>query len=624
MRITRRSFAVGMLLGSASCSQASGSLPVNEKALRGFASDSELDAFFEKLADRERVERATTVDLAEAPAEAAEVAADAAAPEAESITNTQEAGVDEGGIVKRVGDYLVILRRGRIFTVRHGGDTLAPIDQINAFPPSAKDPSETWYDEMLVKGTQIIVIGYSYGEFGTEVNRFDLSDDGKLSFRDTRQLRSGDYYSSSNYASRLIGDELIMYTPIPVWGWGDWGNWRELMPAIRKPGRGGEEKPLVQPEDFLVAEPLRGGEYDLEVLHTVTRCDLAATDLDCTAKAIFGSWSHAFYVSRQAVYIWTGQARTGWSDDAKRTSGQLYRVPLDGGDPSALGVEGAPIDQFSFAEDAEGATLRVLLRDDGHGEGMWASEATSGDLRLAEVSLNGFGNGSADLPEQNYRKLPGVKGLRLHNRYVGDWLLYSGGAYGDEARNPFAFAVPLAGGDTQKISLPHGVTRFDKLGSDGVAIGPAGRGALGFSSISLGNQAKREDTYLLPSAGEGETRSQAFFYRADRNSEDGLSGTLGLPVSRKLSGRGAEFLGSSSAMFFLRRNNRKFAPAGELAARSETARKDKCIASCVDWYGNARPIFMEDRIFALMGYEIVEGVVANGKISEKRRISFAP
>ena len=52
MRIARISFAVGMLLASASCSQASGSLPVNEKALRGFASDSELDAFFEKLADR--------------------------------------------------------------------------------------------------------------------------------------------------------------------------------------------------------------------------------------------------------------------------------------------------------------------------------------------------------------------------------------------------------------------------------------------------------------------------------------------------------------------------------------------------------------------------------------------
>jgi uncharacterized secreted protein with C-terminal beta-propeller domain len=39
-----------------------------------------------------------------------------------TITNVQTAGVDEGGIVKRAGDFLVVLRRGRLFTVRVGGD----------------------------------------------------------------------------------------------------------------------------------------------------------------------------------------------------------------------------------------------------------------------------------------------------------------------------------------------------------------------------------------------------------------------------------------------------------------------------------------------------------------------
>ena len=39
----------------------------------------------------------------------------------ESITTTQEAGVDEGGIVKTHGDHLVMLRRGRLFTVKIGG-----------------------------------------------------------------------------------------------------------------------------------------------------------------------------------------------------------------------------------------------------------------------------------------------------------------------------------------------------------------------------------------------------------------------------------------------------------------------------------------------------------------------
>ena len=51
---------------------------------------------------------------------------------------------------------------------------------------------------------------------------------------------------------------------------------------------------------------------------------------------------------------------------------------------------------------------------------------------------------------------------------------------------------------------------------------------------------------------------------------------------------------------------------------------DNCRASCVDWYGNARPLFFQGRMFALLGYEIVEGEVAAGRIREKRRVSFAP
>src|SRR5436309_14985041 len=77
-----------------------------------------------------------------------------------SITNTQEAGVDEGGIVKLHGDHLVILRRGRLFTVAIGGDDLQPIAAVDAFGPGI-DPRGTWYDELLVSGDKVVVIGFS-------------------------------------------------------------------------------------------------------------------------------------------------------------------------------------------------------------------------------------------------------------------------------------------------------------------------------------------------------------------------------------------------------------------------------------------------------------------------------
>src|SRR5205085_9990199 len=119
-------------------------------------------------------------------------------PEASaSITNNQEANVDEGDIVKVRGNILVILRRGRLFTVSLAGGTLRPIDMINAFPPGVSGEDD-WYDEMLISGDQVVVIGYSYARGGTEINRFRLSPDGHIRFRDAYHLRSSDYFSSEN------------------------------------------------------------------------------------------------------------------------------------------------------------------------------------------------------------------------------------------------------------------------------------------------------------------------------------------------------------------------------------------------------------------------------------------
>lgn len=628
-----RNLGIALAVACAAC-QPGSSQPAKGPVggtMEAFTGAGELDAFARKMARAER-SRVYGMAVATAAADAAPAAADAAAapvleaPEApgeDQITNVQEKGVDEGGIVKVAGDYLVVLRRGRLFTVRHGNGALESVDRIDAFPPGKADAQDTWYDEMLVKGDQVIVIGYSYGSNGTEVNRFRLSPDGRLTYRDTHYLSSGDYYSSSNYASRLIGDTLVFYAPVVA----DWADWRDALPAIRERQRGGRldaPQRLVDPERLYVAQPFRDARYPLEVLHTVTRCDLMAADLDCKASAVAGTWSREFYVARDAVYVWThGTSRFDNPDDTP-VSGQLYRLPLDGGAPSAVGVKGGPIDQFSFREDQADGLLRVVLRTEAYGGAMWSGEVSAGDVALLSLPLAAFGNGSGEAPAVSYRKLPKVDGWRFQNRFAGNYLLYAAADHDAESRKPFVNAVPLRGGEPLRIALPHGVTRLDLLGNDAVAVGPGRGGTLGFSAISLGQATKLEDTYLLPSASEGEVRSQAFYYRPDPESEDRTSGTLGLPVTRRLERPGAEFLGSGSAVFFLRRNARKFSPAGDLVADSAGAVNDNCTASCVDWYGNARPIFLGGRIFALMGYELVEGRLSNGRIGEIRRLDFTP
>jgi hypothetical protein len=106
------------------------------------------------------------------------------------------------------------------FCIEHNGKPLlnqtphlTPLQVKAAFGPEI-DPRYTWYDEMLVSDDTVAVIGYSYERGGTEVSLFNINRVGNLSYRSTYHLRSNDYYSSRNYASRLIGSKLIFYTPL--------------------------------------------------------------------------------------------------------------------------------------------------------------------------------------------------------------------------------------------------------------------------------------------------------------------------------------------------------------------------------------------------------------------------
>jgi len=77
-------------------------------------------------------------------------------------------------------------------------------------------------------------------------------------------------------------------------------------------------------------------------------------------------------------------------------------------------------------------------------------------------------------------------------------------------------------------------------------------------------------------------------------------------------------------MTFLRRTDGHLSPLGQIAAHDGGAVADHCVASCVAWFGNARPIFLGNRTFALMGYELVEGAIGRDRIHEVGRVNYAP
>ena len=561
---------------------------------------------------------------------------------AESITNLQTAGVDEGGIVKRAGDHLVILRRGRLFTLRVGGDALQSVALLDAYAPDS-NPQGAWYDELLVSDSTVVVIGYSYARGGTEIGLFDLGANGSLSYRATYQLRSFDYYSSRNCASRLIGRKLVFYTPTLLNPWGPMP--QQMFPGVRRWHGAGHAQ--VAPEDFRRVLPATrvyrtDDEFDPQqplALHSVTACDLGSADLSCESTAVLGPAGRVFYVSQGSVYVWTSAARTRATPlpyPPARPSpvalSAVFRIPLDGAAPSALKTAGVPTDQMSFLEDGS-AHLNVLLRESGPGEAMWGSEHMGGSMALLRVPLSAFGDGRGAARREHYRPLPAPAGYAVQNRFVGDWLLWGG--TGPRQRVSSSGPEPVAAwavrfadlSEAVALAPGHSVERIEALGGHAVLVGNAGAD-LYFSSVRLSaTRAELAGRYVQPGASQGETRTHGFFYRAT----DRGAGLLGLPVLSAASGRrGGGLSGGqeSARVLYLRQADLSFTALGELQAQPVAARDDACQASCVDWYGNARPIFLGERVFALLGYELVEGRLtgqgSRERIEERRRISFAP
>ena len=547
---------------------------------------------------------------------AASMDAAAAAPAAETITNVQTQGVDEGDIVKKAGDYLIVLRRGRLFSIRIGGGGLQPVATVDAFAPGS-DPSSTWYDEMLVSGKDVVVIGYSYDRGGTEIGVFELNDQGGLRHRATYQLRSGDYYSQRNYASRLIGRQLIFYAPVPV----RLDEPESHLPALRhwQPGAGTDGFKRILPANRIFDALDSSGRQYSAVLHTVSVCDLAAAELDCQATAVLGSPSREFYVSQDAVYVWVN----GSSDSPRnQATSSVFRLPLDGAAPSALRTSGSPIDQMSFLQ--RDGYLNVLVGSDYEGQAMWRDNVKTGELALLRVALDEFGDAAASARREHYRALPGITvGYgAMQNRYVGDWLLLgsANNPYGEPTRDDASTALALryaSDAPPQVLALPHAVGRIEAMGQHALLVGSSGRD-LHFSGVRLGDHATLDGRYVYPSVAEGDQRTHGFFYRPT-SEQDGIAG---LPILRN-DPRAHEAPGQASVVY-LRNRALRLSRMGQLDARTSPSVDDGCQVSCVDWYGNARPIFIGDRVFALLGYELVEGRIDGEAISERRRVDFGP
>ncbi len=588
-----------------------------------------------------------------------------------TITNVQSIGVDEGDIVKQIGDHLLVLQDGRIFAVNIKSMQLTdradvyrrlPKDRKKKYQWESDFEGADWYDEMLVQGDHILITAYSYRDDASEISVFKLDQaTGKISNRGVFLLSSDDYYSAKNYASRIVGDRLVVYTPYELDQFEDPDDrpfLRRWVPSAERKDRQEKGKPLLDPHN-IYKPVLRSAE---PFVHTVSICPLGDFEktgaLDCKSTGFVGPRHAEMFVSTDNVYLWNSTvseledvnrddclANRDWNKPhpalprATRKDvvpAAVYRLAIrSNAEPTVIGVNGTPFDQFSMDErDGKFRALadwRSMRCDDDH-------EAPA-EVAFLSVPDKAFAKEFLPVSDVMITAVPAPGKQQVENRFADDWLVYGGrDGWGsrppdmddddDKARMAAGtrlVAVPVKKPrKAQVLNLPHNIIRTERVGNDMMVNGYHDDSGLNMTLVGLGKSAAITSSLFLERRYESEGRSHAFNAVVEA---DG-SGLIGIPTvgAEWESGRYVWRSDSSDISFVTKASAGTLNSAGALAATPKdkvaTHPDYRCEVSCIDWYGNSRPIFTGGRIFGLMGTALVEAEMAEGKVREKARIDL--
>ncbi|WP_428679637.1 beta-propeller domain-containing protein [Sphingopyxis sp.] len=581
-----------------------------------------------------------------------------------SITNVQTAGVDEGDIVKQIGDYLLVLQDGRIFAINVKTMQLTDRADVYRRMPAARPKKHQWeddfegadwYDEMLVEGDHVIITAYSYEDSATEMSIFTLDQaSGKVKSEGVFLITSDDYYDVDNYATRIVGDKLVVYTPYsleqfekldarPVL--------RRWLPEAERKQKQADGTPLLDARSIYkpllrTADP---------TIHAISICPLGdfgrKRSLECRTTGFLGPSHAEMFVSPETVYLWNSSiddietwrmpSCAGDEDEdgnhrvvprpARRdvAPGALYRLPIDSREASVAGVSGAPYDHLSM--DERDGEFRALVD--------WRSIRCDGDYEapaenaFLKIRTGTFGTIFEPVPDGAFTALPSTGKRVVENRFADDWLVFGGrdswGGYPPDPENgpqsSKAVAVPVKRPQAAVvIDIPHNVVRTERVGNDIIINGYRDDKGLNLTLIGLGKEARILSSTFLSRRYESEGRSHAFNSVVD----EGGNGIIGVPTVKgsEESGRWWWRSDTSDLSFLTKSPSGMLASAGELIATPaddvETHPDYICEVSCIDWYGNSRPVFLAGRIFGLMGTSLVEARIDQGKIREIARIDL--
>jgi len=539
----------------------------------------------------------------------------------------EQQGVESGDDAKVFGRFLVILRRGRLFSfdLGLGGQrerTMWLIGFVNLYGAAGSTEVRRLY-KLMVRGDQIVVIGYDISARDVEIQLLHIAGDGVVSRTARHQLRVNCAYGGCN--ARLAGDKLVILASSPLNATAT--DWSAGLPAIRRlfpASKAEDSQSLVTPRDVF-AFPNDSLVGSTPFLNSVTVCDVTSPAFSCAARVIIGPRKDDFHVSPTAAYIW---AHGGDHPDVVRPNEgavTLFRVPLSGHAPQAVRLNGGPFNALSLTEDAHG-TLRLFASGDSrYGPRTQVAGGTREVAALLTLQSTDFGDGTRDAPASAHRTLPLDEGVEVRSQFIGPWLFYAvGGDYFRHASpTTTLFAVRTDSGLLRRIKLPYYVERIAPVDSDAIVIASAASDSLYFLRIDPSSTSPRRGHFMIANPSRQEYEGEKLFY-CRCGSDRGL---LAIPGSGYPRSDSTHWVEGSTKVVFVRASSRGLMRVGSLAITPGTPEQDSLEVQSGwfdDWYGNARGIFVGERIFALIGYELIEARMMDGRLVERQRIGFMP
>lgn len=548
------------------------------------------------------------------------------------ITNNQEAGVDEGGIVKKMGSLLLVLRQGVLHVIDTGAPGRERFELLHSHQVVADDSrDDLFYDEILTFSGGAILLGFNYVEGAAELFVFRLDAEGGLEPRGRWQLAVDDYFSGNDSGARIRDGELVLSLSFPAESL-----LKDKWPFAARVGTDGKRieatrVDLLAPDDLQVLDGL--GAYPQ--VYAFLRCGLDGLlqqHLACQRTAAVANVDASTYVAADGIYLadyrWTQQAwrranfdpwMARWTQPKPGDyASRVLRLPQNRAEaPAVVATTGLPNGRFGFKETADGLYLIGSER---------ISEDAQRNL-LQYIPFSRFRARTSSLAPAEIRA--SIEGEIAFLRFdqTSAWLAMQETLDEDSEDDEHLpgtrqlHRLPLDGSPIQHLPLPAPVERIELLAEHVLLMGSIYRDG---EPQDMRTVLVRRDNAAVGTPGQwpgmaADLSSRSQNFNAARL-DDGTE-LAGLPVFAPDPPEGSRYYREDLVedLLVFRREGDTL----QLAARVDMQHlPSECELDCYGWYGSARFFAFGERLFTLSGELLKELRFDRGQLRETGRLQL--